>query len=85
MVIPLTPVRFFEYAERIFAEKEGVVCEGERFTYGEFCKRVRRMSNALIGIGSGERGDGWLIWDTTATVFWSFFMPRFCTAPFWSR
>ena len=57
MVIPLTPVRFFEYAERIFSEKEGVVCEGERFTYGEFCKRVRRMSNALIkmGAGKGER------------------------------
>jgi fatty-acyl-CoA synthase len=57
MIIPLTPVRFFEYAERIFSEKQGVVCERERFTYGEFCKRVRRMSNALIkmGAGKGER------------------------------
>ena len=57
MVIPLTPVRFFEYAEKIFAKKEGVVCEERRFTYGEFCRRVRRMSNALIrmGAGKGER------------------------------
>ncbi len=57
MVIPLTPVRFFEYAEKIFADKEGVVCEGERFTYGEFCRRVRRMSNALtrIGVHKGDR------------------------------
>ncbi len=57
MVIPLTPVRFLEYAERIFSQKEGVVCEGRRFTYGEFCNRVRRMSNALLrrGAGKGER------------------------------
>ena len=57
MVIPLTPVRFFEYAEKIFSKKEGVVCEERRFTYGEFCRRVRRMSNALIraGVGKGER------------------------------
>jgi len=57
MVIPLTPVRFFEYAEKIFAHKEGVVCEGQRFTYGEFCRRVRRMSNALarIGVQKGDR------------------------------
>ncbi len=57
MVIPLTPVRFLEYAEKIFARKEGVVCEEKRFTYGEFCRRVRRMSNALIrmGVGKGER------------------------------
>ena len=54
MVIPLTPVRFFEYAEKIFSRKEGVVCEGKRFTYGEFCRRVRRMSNALIGLGAGK-------------------------------
>jgi len=57
MVIPLTPVRFFEYVEKIFKKKEGVVCEGERFTYGDFCQRVRRMSNALtqIGVGKGDR------------------------------
>ena len=54
MVIPLTPVRFFEYAEKIFSQKEGVVCEEKRFTYGEFCRRVRRMSNALIGMGAGK-------------------------------
>jgi fatty-acyl-CoA synthase len=54
MVIPLTPVRFFEYAEKIFSAKEGVVCEGKRFTYGEFCRRVRKMSNALVGLGAGK-------------------------------
>src|SRR4030043_957218 len=57
MVIPLPPVRFFEYAEKIFTNKEGVVCEGKRFTYGEFCRRVRQMSDALtqIGVQKGER------------------------------
>ena len=57
MIIPLTPVRFFEYVEKIFKNKEGVVCEGERFTYGEFCQRVRKMSNALtrIGVQKGDR------------------------------
>jgi len=54
MVIPLTPVRFFEYAEKIFSAKEGVVCEERRFTYGEFCSRVRKMSNALAGLGAGK-------------------------------
>jgi fatty-acyl-CoA synthase len=54
MIIPLTPVRFFEYAEKIFANKEGIVCEGRRFTYGEFCQRVRKMSNALTGMGAGK-------------------------------
>jgi fatty-acyl-CoA synthase len=56
MVIPLTPVRFFEYVEKIFFNKEGIVCEEERFTYGEFCRRVRKMSNALTQIGV-EKGD----------------------------
>ncbi len=57
MLVPLTPVRFFEYVERIFSKKEGVVCEEERFTYGEFCQRVRKMSNALtrVGIRHGDR------------------------------
>src|SRR4030043_476510 len=57
MVIPLTPVRFFEYAEKIFAKKEGVVCEGKRFTYGEYCRRVRQVSNALAlsGVEKGDR------------------------------
>ncbi len=57
MIIPLTPVRFLEYAERIFARKEGVVCENARFTYGEFCARVRRMSHALTrsGVKKGDR------------------------------
>jgi fatty-acyl-CoA synthase len=57
MIVPLTPVRFLEYAEKIFKDKEGVVCEGERFTYGEFCRRTRKVSNALksLGIQKGER------------------------------
>jgi fatty-acyl-CoA synthase len=57
MRIPLTPVRFFEYAEKIYARNEGVVCGDRRFTYGEFCSRVRRMSNALteMGVQKGDR------------------------------
>jgi fatty-acyl-CoA synthase len=56
MIIPLTPVRFFEYAEKIYAKNEGVVCEEQRFTYGEYCSRVRKMGNALTGIGI-KKGD----------------------------
>jgi hypothetical protein len=40
MRIPLTPVRFFEYDEKIYARNEGVVCGDRRFTYGEFCSRL---------------------------------------------
>jgi fatty-acyl-CoA synthase len=56
MNIPLTAVRFFEYAEKIYTKNEAVVCEGKRFTYGEYCSRVRKMSNALTGIGI-KKGD----------------------------
>jgi len=57
MLIPLTPVRFFEYAEKIFTSKMGVVCGEERFTYGQFCRRVRKVGNALaqMGIRKGDR------------------------------
>jgi fatty-acyl-CoA synthase len=57
MIIPLTPVRFLEYAEKIFKDKEGVVCEEERFTYGEFCRRTRKVSNGLksLDIQKGDR------------------------------
>ncbi|HSR12367.1 MAG TPA: AMP-binding protein, partial [Thermodesulfobacteriota bacterium] len=57
MIVPLTPVRFFEYAEKIFSDREGVVCEGERITYGEFCRRTRKMSGSLarMGVQKGDR------------------------------
>lgn len=66
MNIPLTPVRFFEYAEKIFTNKEGVVCEGKRFTYGEFCRRTRQMSHGLtkMGIGPASQKWGWEILDS---------------------
>lgn len=56
MVVTLTPIRFFEYAEKIFSSKEAIVCEEERFTYKEFCRRVRKMSNALLKMGV-QKGD----------------------------
>jgi acyl-CoA synthetase (AMP-forming)/AMP-acid ligase II len=41
---------------RIFADKEAVVFEGHRFTYGAFDERVNRLANALLDLGC-VRGD----------------------------
>lgn len=57
MILPLTPVRFKRHAAQIFGRKEGVVCEGLRFTYREFNERCDRLSDALtrLGLEKGER------------------------------
>jgi fatty-acyl-CoA synthase len=57
MVLPLTPVRFKRHAVRVFGRKEGVVCEGFRFTYQEFGDRCDRFSQALakLGLQKGDR------------------------------
>ncbi len=43
--------------ERLYPEKIGVICGEERFTYGAFVGRIRRLSEALQnrGIGKGDR------------------------------
>ena len=57
MILPLTPVRLKRHAAQVFGNKEGVVCDRNRFTYREFNQRCDRLSNALLklGIQKGNR------------------------------
>lgn len=55
MNIPLTPVRFFERAIKIFPSRTAVVCEAERWTYEEYGKRVESLANALTDLGIKPR------------------------------
>ena len=57
MNIPLTPLRFLQYAERQYAGRTAVVSRGERFTYKQFGERVGQLAGALrqAGIQPGER------------------------------
>ncbi len=43
-------------AARFFSQKEAIVCEGDRFTYGAFTDRVYRLANGLRGLGVGQDG-----------------------------
>jgi acyl-CoA synthetase (AMP-forming)/AMP-acid ligase II len=43
-------------AVRFFSQKEAIVCEGERFTYGEFADRVHRLANGMNRLGIGRNG-----------------------------
>lgn len=56
MIVPLTPLMFLRRAARLYSDKLGVVCEGQRFTYSEFNQRIHRLCHALArsGIGKGE-------------------------------
>ena len=51
MNIPLTPLRFLEYAERQYPERIAVVCGLKRFTYREFAHRVGQLAGVLRGAG----------------------------------
>lgn len=44
-------------AERLFGDRTGAVCCGERFTYSEVADRARRLARLLLtdGIGPGDR------------------------------
>jgi fatty-acyl-CoA synthase len=57
MNLPLTPIRFKRRAETEFGKKLGIVCGDVRLTYGEYCERANRLSNALteLGVRRGER------------------------------
>jgi len=50
MNVPLTPIRFKERAARLYANKVGVVCGQERFTYAQFARRSNQLGNALRSI-----------------------------------
>ena len=57
METPLTPMEFARRARRLYADREAVVDEGLRLTYGEFLARCDRWSAALqaLGVGKGDR------------------------------
>ena len=57
MNVPLTPLRFLEYAERQYGGRTAVVCGEKRFTYLEFGQRVRQLAGLLraSGVQSGDR------------------------------
>ena len=46
-----------EKVERLYPKKIGVICGDDRFTYGQFVERIRRLAEALQkrGIGRGDR------------------------------
>ncbi len=51
MRIPLTPLRIKRRANKLYGRKLGVVCDGSRFTYGEFLRRCDRLAHVLRGLG----------------------------------
>ena len=57
VILPLTPLRFLERAQRLYSEKVGVVCGLERLTYSRFFERCCRLAGLLLarGLKSGER------------------------------
>lgn len=57
MEVPLTPMEFARRARRLYAQREAVVDEGERFSYAQFFDRCDRWSAVLQGFGvqQGER------------------------------
>jgi fatty-acyl-CoA synthase len=61
MNLTLTPIRFKDRAESLFAKKIGIIDGDVRLTYREYGERADRLSNALAGLKVG-RGDrvAWL-------------------------
>src|SRR5215216_5898586 len=57
MNLTLTPIRFKERAETLFANKVGIVDGDVRLTYREYGDRCNRLSNALadLGVNRGDR------------------------------
>ncbi len=56
MILPLTPVRYKQRAAQLFGRKQGIVCDGSRFTYEEFDRRCDCFSAALLRLGA-QPGD----------------------------
>ncbi|MCH8267819.1 MAG: fatty acid--CoA ligase [Acidobacteria bacterium] len=57
MILPLTPLRLLDRAQRVYGNKVGVVCAERGFTYSEFFERCMRLAGALRcqGLRPGER------------------------------
>jgi fatty-acyl-CoA synthase len=57
MEIPLSPMEFARRARRLYADREAVVDEDLRLTYGQFFERCDRWSSALqkLGVEQGDR------------------------------
>lgn len=57
MEVPLTPMEFARRARRLYAQREAVVDDDERFSYAQFFDRCDRWSAVLQGFGvqPGER------------------------------
>jgi acyl-CoA synthetase (AMP-forming)/AMP-acid ligase II len=57
MKLPLTPIRFLQYAREQFPRKLGVVCGSQRFTYAQFAERAARLADVLQAAGArpGDR------------------------------
>src|SRR5277367_1805511 len=65
MIIPLTPIRCLHRALDLYPRKEGLICGGKRFTYGQFGERCQRLASALAraGVRKGDRV-GYLSFNT---------------------
>ena len=57
MILPLTPLRFLQRARQLYGDKEGVICQAERFTYAAFADRCGRLAGGLLrlGVRPGDR------------------------------
>src|SRR5262249_53532764 len=57
METPLTPLEFARRARRLYADREAVVENDLRLTYGQFFERCDRWSAALqkLGVRQGDR------------------------------
>jgi fatty-acyl-CoA synthase len=56
MNVPLTPLEFRQRAASLYGDKIGIVDGIQRFTYGEYDRRINRLANALTvsGVGTGD-------------------------------
>ncbi len=57
MNVPLTPLRCLERALDLFADRVGIVCGDESFTYAQFGERCRKLACAIqmLGVQPGDR------------------------------
>ncbi|MGI8792849.1 MAG: long-chain-fatty-acid--CoA ligase [Acidimicrobiales bacterium] len=57
MIVPLTPLDFLERAARNFSDLEAIVQGSDRWTYGQFDDRCRRLASLLLerGLRPGDR------------------------------
>ncbi len=66
MELPLTPLDFLARARRLFPEREGIVQDGDRWTYEELAARCDRLAHVLQGEVAVQPGDvvAWLCSNT---------------------